>query len=227
MRIYKTFGEAVNEIKRDLAEMGITVHPQTMQDKDVSQDKNYETMELQNYIYTVTNPWSTIGELTNVSQPWATVEFNDRTQDLPINPGAAYKHRQEVWDEFLHDGKFSYTYPERMYRKLERIIQELQCHPESRQLFLSIWNPDIDTGRMGSSERIPCSLGYLFQLRRGQLDMTYFMRSCDFATHFQNDIWLATRLMVYVAHQIGVKPGNFTHYMGSLHIYKKDVEGVF
>ena len=43
----------------------------------------------------------------------------------------------------------------------------------------------------------------------------------------QNDIYLAVKLMKYVAQRTGYESGNYTHFMGSLHIYKKDVEGVF
>ena len=35
MRIYMNWNEAYEEIKRDLAEMGINVYPKTMQDKYV------------------------------------------------------------------------------------------------------------------------------------------------------------------------------------------------
>lgn len=226
MRIYKNFSEAVNEIRRDLAEMGIDVHPDTMQDKFVGDSEEYDTKELQNYIYTVINPAESLCQL-NPTQPWADGEFFERTSNTPMNPGEAYKLRDDVWNEFLHDGKFSYTYPERMYLKLERVIEEALRHPNSRQLYLSIWDPKVDTYRAGEQVRIPCSLGYLFQIRRGQLDITYFMRSCDFVTHFQNDVYLATKLMIYVAKRLGVKPGNFTHYVGSMHVYKKDVKDVF
>jgi len=56
MRIYQSFKEALPEIKRDLAEMGIKVHPKTYQDKNVERDLNFATLELQNYIYTVVQP---------------------------------------------------------------------------------------------------------------------------------------------------------------------------
>ena len=50
MRIFSNFAEALNEIKRDLAEMGTEIHPQTMQDKYVGDNPDYITKELQNLI---------------------------------------------------------------------------------------------------------------------------------------------------------------------------------
>lgn len=226
MRIFKTCGDALNEIKRDLAEMGINVHPQTMQDKVVADDENYATKELQNYIYMVTNPLGSLNDL-RPTQPWADAEFDERVGVTMVNPGSAYKLREDVWNEFLHDGQFSYTYSERMYHQIDAIINELKVHPDSRQLYMSIWDPVVDISKIGGKKRVPCSLGYQFQLRGGQLNMTYFMRSCDMATHMQNDIYLAIRLLEYIAAEANVKVGTFTHYIASLHVYQKDVEGVF
>lgn len=226
MRFYMNFKEAVNEIRRDLAEMGTEIHPQTMQDKYVGDNPDYKTKELQDYCYTVFSAVDSLGDLAP-TQPWADAEFEERVCGIPVNPGMAYLLRNDVWSEFLHNGEFSYTYAERMAFQLRQIIEEAKIHPDSRQLYLSIWNPSIDAFCLGGVSRVPCSLGYLFQIRDGKLNIKYFMRSCDFATHMQNDIYLAVKLMEYVAKEIGVEPGNFTHYIGSLHVYAKDVEGVF
>jgi thymidylate synthase len=226
MRFYTGFGVAVNEITRELAEMGISVHPQTMQDKVIAEDPDYNTRELQNYMYMVSNPLSTLNELTP-NQPWADKEFDERVSPYHVNPGEAWKLREEIWKEYLHNGRFSYTYNERMSWDLSRIMNELDKHPDSRQLYLSIWDPTIDVDRLGSDMRIPCSLGYLFQLRRGKLNMTYFMRSCDFITHYHNDVYLAVKLLKHVSDLTGNETGTFTHYIGSLHVYEKDVRGIF
>ncbi len=225
MRIFSNFEEALKEIKRDLAEMGTEVHPQTMQDKYVADNPEYTTKELQNYAYTVKNAVKSCGDLSP-TKPWAEAEFGERICRQPVNPGVAYMLREDVWGEFLHDGKFAYTYAERMWNKIDRIIREIKINPQSRQLYLNIWEGK-DLTKLGGVSRVPCSLGYLFQVRGGKLHMTYFMRSCDYATHFQNDVYLAVRLLNHVAHAVGLEAGNFTHFIGSFHIYRKDAEGVF
>jgi len=224
MRIYRNFREAHSEIERDLAEMGIRVHPHTYQDKYIADDPRFETLELQDYIYTVTNPHTT--DLKPV-QPWAMEEFKERMSFEGINPGKAWKLREEVWEEFLHQGKFAYTYSERMYFQLTKLTAEARDNPDSRQLYLSIWDPDTDITRLGGAARVPCSLGYLFQIRNDKVDIKYFMRSCDWVTHFQNDVYLAHRLQIWFATKVGKLPGKFTHYIGSLHVFQKDVKGVF
>lgn len=228
MRIYMNFKEGYEEIKRDLAEMGIIVKPKSMQDKVIEGIEKYTTKELQNYSYTIINAKSK--EVTGVNQPWADKEFIERIDNTQlINPGEAWKERKEVWTEYLHDGKFAYTYNERINKldQLEKIIKRIKQDPGSRQLWLSIWNSVIDINNLGGLSRVPCSLGYNFQVRDGKLNMHYVMRSCDFSTHFRNDVYLAIKLLEYVAERTNNKVGDFTHTMFSLHVYKKDVEDVF
>jgi thymidylate synthase len=64
-------------------------------------------------------------------------------------------------------------------------------------------------------------------LRRDQLHITYTMRSCDFVTHWQNDVWLAMKLQCLVARMTGNKPGQFCQFINSFHVYKNDVKDVF
>jgi thymidylate synthase len=229
MRLYKNFKEAISETERDLVEMGIRVHPLSYQDVYVGDNPDFDTLELQNHIYTVLHPeLKGIGE----TQPYCDAEWADRLkgiQQSPVNPGEAYKTRLEIWRPFLQeDGKFAYSYSERYARsdQVNNVIDRLVQDRDSRQLFVSMWDFN-DSTKLGGASRVPCSLGYLFQVRKGKLNLTYLMRSCDFKTHFRNDIYLSARFQEFMAATCSLEIGTFTHWMGSLHIFKKDGEGVF
>lgn len=224
MRIYRNFQESRNEIRRDLREMGIVVKTNSYQDKKITDD-SLSTYELQNYIYTVTQPKL---EDLNPIQPWADAEFQERLTVGLKNPGEAYILRDSIWNEFIQpDGRFAYTYSERIASQLELLISQVRNDPYSRQHFVSVWDRNIDPPRKGGLQRIPCSLGYIFQVRNGQLNITYLMRSCDFATHFENDVYLAHKLQHWLAYNIDIEVGLFTQYIASFHVFKRDVEGVF
>lgn len=230
MRIYTNAKEALSEIQRDLAEMGIHNHAKTYQDKNIEDKPEFDTMELQNYMYSLVNPQEAISGL-NPTQPWACQEFRERffNPDENKNPGEAWLSRKEVWEPFLNsDGKFSYTYSERInYNdQFTKLMTALAKDKNSRQIYLSIWSAD-DTDKLGGISRVPCSLGYYFQIRKGALHMTYLQRSCDFITHFQNDVWLAVEAQQMVAHLMAVPVGTFTHWIGSLHVFKKDIKGTY
>lgn len=260
-RIFMNFGEAINEIRRDLKEMGVTVKPKSYQNKNIEGNPDFFTQELTNYCYTVLNPVDSLDQL-QVTQPWCNLEAKERFGGNRLNPGEAYKTRGEVWNEFLVNGKFDYSYPQRFnplvneegYERyvsdnkdvleddleihvneidaIQEIAEELAKNPDSRQCYIPIFAPD-DLVNLGGKKRIPCTLGYTLQVREGQLNITYNMRSSDFATHFQNDIWLAVRLAMEVRDRIekinGIKYpiGEFTHFTNSLHIYAKDIKNVF
>ena len=260
-RIFMNFGEAVDEIRRDLKEMGVEVRPKSYQNKNIEGNPDYYTQELTNYSYTVLNPVESLNQLKN-TEPWCNLEADERFSGNRINPGEAYKTREEVWNEFLVNGKFDYSYPQRFnplvneegyegytsdntnplpedieihvneIDAIQEIADELAKNPDSRQCFIPIFAPD-DLINLGGRKRIPCSLGYTLQIREGQLNITYMMRSSDFATHFQNDVWLAVKLAIEVRRRIeeinGIKYpiGEFTHFINSLHIYAKDVKNVF
>lgn len=228
MRFYNDFNEVYSEVTRDLAEMGKIVKPKTMQNKNIEGNSDYETRELQNYSYTILKPETILDKPhEKVDLDWCEAEFLERISTVPINPGTAYRMRFDVWHEFLNaDGRFDYTYSERMCHQLPLLIDYLACDSDTRRAYLSIWEPH-DMLLALTPTRVPCSLGYLFQVRNGKLTVKYSMRSCDIMTHFPNDIYLAAKLQKYVADQIGVETEYLVHEVGSLHAYNKDLKGVF
>src|SRR5262245_46759464 len=106
------------------------------------------------------------------------------------------------------------------YGDLDDLVAQLQKAPLTRQAYLPIWFPE-DTGAV-HGERVPCSLGYHFVQRRGRLHCTYYIRSCDFVRHFRDDVYLSGRLLQWVAAKCGVRPGNLTMHIVSLHIFEGD-----
>lgn len=137
---------------------------------------------------------------------------------------------------------FEYTYSERIMKpvyfrggvipKINAIIELLKSDPDTRKAVLNIYgtdnyDEDEDSNHYDGGRRIPCSMYYDFLIRengKGEkvLHICYHQRSSDFIIHFGNDVYLAWRLMEYVAKEVGVKPGYLYHTIDSLHAYKKD-----
>lgn len=233
MRIFIDPYEMVREVERDLYEMGIVVCPDSMQDKIAKYKNDFETLEVQAYGYTLTNfdPEKMIKavEYMKGNLEWAVAESKDRVKEEYINPGEAWKCHHTVWEQFLHDGKFAYTYNERFREQLPQVIRELKLRPNTRQAVMTMYDRHQDINNWGGKARIPCSMYYQFYLRNGKLNLIYTMRSCDFLTHFIHDVFFSIALLNHVAKEIGVVAGNMTHFMGSLHAYKKDMSdrGIF
>jgi len=256
MRIYTNLYEAVNETERELWEMGIEVWPQSMQDKIVKDNPDYLTKEIRGYAFKIVN-WSwNMAVVKQVMEhffknkaddvlTYILAEFRERVCGSAHNPGKAYLYRKDLWEEFLHGGKFAYTYSERITPQLPTILGELQTNPESRQAIINIHSnicPQIDrqlkdTGQdtnfvgwsadlhnRGGGGRIPCSMYYQIMIREEKVDFIYAMRSCDFLTHFPVDISLALLLQDWFSDKLELDVGTFTWFCGSLHAYAKDMK---
>lgn len=250
MRIYADAYELMSETGRNLWEMGAIVKPKHYQNKDIEGKDEFITKEL------ICEQYCLIGMgdekwlftfMEEGARRWAEAEFQERISGEELNPGEAWKLRKDVWEEFLVEGFFNYTYPERMNQgviynkepktKLEAVIQLLKDDPDTRKAILDIYGEhhtslyqdlrSVDANRLDGHARIPCSMYYDFLIRENQkgekvLHITYHQRSSDFVTFFGTDVWFAWKLKEYIASRLGIKPGYLYHSIDSLHCYKKD-----
>lgn len=115
------------------------------------------------------------------------------------------------------------------YGDLQDVIDLLRREPHTRQAYLPIFFPE-DTSP--DAQRKPCTLGYQFIMRLGELHCFYPMRSCDLVRHWADDAYLAVRLVLHVisecasdSHPVweGVSPGSLTMHMTSLHVFENDM----
>lgn len=232
MRIYSSSYELMSEMGRELNSYGQTVKPKTYQNKNIEGNEDFVTKEIicQQYCLTSLQDPTWLFFYSR-SREWADAEFQERidTSDI-INPGKAWELRKDLWEQFLVNGKFDYTYNERIIHVIKPLIRLLKDDNDTRKAVLPIFNGDmdgLDTDGYDGSRRIPCSMYYDFLIRqngKGEkvLHICYHQRSSDFVTHFGNDVYLAWRLMEYVAKEVGVKPGYLYHTIDSLHTYQKD-----
>lgn len=230
MRIYSNSFELMSEMGRELNSYGQIVKPKTYQNKVIEGNEDFITKELICQQYCLTSLGDPVWLFVfSHSKEWADAEFQERIDISDItNPGKAWELRKDLWEQFLVNGKFDYTYNERMVI-LPYTIQLLKSDSDTRKAVLPIFNGngEDDTLYYHGNKRIPCSMYYDFLIRqngKGEkvLHICYHQRSSDFAQHFGNDVYLAWRLMEYVAQEVGVKPGYLYHTIDSLHIYKKD-----
>lgn len=230
MRIYSNSFELMSEMGRELNSYGQIVKPKTYQNKVIEGNEDFHTKELICQQYCLTSLGDPVWLFVfSHSKEWADAEFKERIDTSGIiNPGKAWELRKDLWEQFLVNGKFDYTYNERMVI-LPYTIQLLKSDSDTRKAVLPIFNGngEDDTLYYHGNKRIPCSMYYDFLIRKNGkgekvLHICYHQRSSDFIIHFGNDVYLAWRLMQYVAKEVGVKPGYLYHTIDSLHAYKKD-----
>lgn len=84
---------------------------------------------------------------------------------------------------------------------LEDVVRQLARNPLTRQAFVPIWFPE-DTGAV-SQQRVPCTIGYHFLVSQdGLMSCRYYIRSVDVVRHLRNDIYMAARLLQWMADHV-------------------------
>lgn len=183
---------------------------------------------------------------------WCELHFQERVGGIPLNPGESFK----IWpyskfsegDRFLKAGlKFDHTYMERFwprgansnphipcikgirfeYGDYDDVCRQLIENPLTRQAYLPIFFPE-DTGAVGSI-RVPCTLGYLFEIFDNKLDITYYIRSCDVYRHLRNDVYLASKLLIHTKEILfnkgmkDIQTGKLIMKIANLHVFENDI----
>lgn len=138
-----------------------------------------------------------------------------------------------ISDSYAFTGNLGHHYPltgiRYNYGDLEDVVHLLGREPLTRQAYLPVWFPE-DTGAV-HLERVPCTLGYHFMQRAGYFHVYYPIRSCDYLRHFRDDLYLTTRLLLWVLERLRREypegwaktvPGLFMFWAGSLHCFIND-----
>lgn len=128
------------------------------------------------------------------------------------------------YKKFSDDGRTIYgAYGPRMFRMRNRIdqfknvIRLLKKKPNSRQAVIQLFDAkDI----IRKHKDVPCTCTLQFMIRGGRLHMLTNMRSNDAFLGLPHDIFAFTMLQEILARSLGVGLGQYSHAVGSLHLYK-------
>lgn len=117
------------------------------------------------------------------------------------------------------NGLFHGAYGLRTVDQYGPIIERLKNDPDSRQAVVTIWDPKLDL--LPSKRDYPCTILHQFRIRDNKLNMSVYMRSNDVWLGAAYDFFQFTRVQIAMASVLGIKPGKYTHHVGSLHIYEQ------
>jgi thymidylate synthase len=234
-RIFDDVELAIDELRRNVSELGTTVELKTYQNINIAGNPDFITKELIGESFKITEAVSSEAALEYIHETrgegwrnFVVQEFDERLSEDHVNPGDSWRLVGDYWNKFFNkSGKHDYTYNERIRPQLQLVIEELKRDPGSRRAFLSIWDSGRDPENSLREMRVPCSLGYQFLIRNGKVDIIYLMRSSDVMQLIDIDIFMTLCLKEHVASVLGLNPGVAHFHIGSLHGYKRDLAGYF
>jgi thymidylate synthase len=104
--------------------------------------------------------------------------------------------------------------------QIEEVVKQVRKNPDSRRLIVSAWNvADIDSMALP-----PCHCLFQFYVCDGELSCQLYQRSADLFLGVPFNIASYALLTLMVAQVCGLKPGDFVHTFGDLHLYSNHLE---
>lgn len=99
--------------------------------------------------------------------------------------------------------------------QLKDVIDMIKKSPDSRRLIVSAWNPE-DVPGMALP---PCHTLFQFYVADGKLSCQLYQRSADIFLGVPFNIASYALLTHLIAHETGLKVGEFVHTLGDAHLY--------
>lgn len=106
--------------------------------------------------------------------------------------------------------------------QIAQVVEQIKTNPHSRRHLVCAWNVG-DVPRMALP---PCHCLFQFYVdtTAGELSCQLYQRSADLFLGVPFNIASYSLLTVMVAQVCGLKPGEFVHTFGDLHLYKNHLE---
>lgn len=138
-----------------------------------------------------------------------------------------------IWNEWADDdGNLGHIYgyqwrswptPDgRHIDQISQVIESIQNNPDSRRHIVSAWN----VGELDKMNLPPCHILFQFYVADGKLSCQLYQRSADVFLGVPFNIASYALLTLMMAQVCGLKPGDFVHTFGDVHIYLNHIEQV-
>lgn len=148
---------------------------------------------------------------------WATAEQTARFGRKEGDLGPVYGHQ---WRNFGATEREDGSYARDGVDQLTRVLDEIRDNPDSRRLIVSGWNPS-------EAERValpPCHTLFQFYVSGGRLSCQLYQRSADVFLGVPFNIASYALLTMMIASVSGLKPGDFIHTFGDVHLYSNHID---
>ena len=108
----------------------------------------------------------------------------------------------------------------RSLNQIDSVIAQIKKNPDSRRLIVSAWNP----GEIETMALPPCHALFQFFVQDGELSCQLYQRSADLFLGVPFNIASYALLTRMVAQVCDLRPGDFVHTFGDLHLYANHLE---
>ena len=147
------------------------------------------------------------------------------------NVGYLKEHGVHIWDEWADDtGNLGPVYGAQwrcwktlggdVIDQISQVVEQIKTIPDSRRLVVSAWN----VGELSQMALPPCHLLFQFYVSNGTLSCQLYQRSADVFLGVPFNIASYALLTMMMAQICGLRPGDFVHTFGDVHLYSNHLE---
>ena len=104
--------------------------------------------------------------------------------------------------------------------QIQRVVRDIRDSPESRRLIVSAWNVAL----IDEMALPPCHNMFQFYVAKGRLSCQLYQRSADLFLGVPFNIASYSLLTMMVAQVCDLKPGDFIHTFGDVHLYHNHLD---
>jgi len=104
--------------------------------------------------------------------------------------------------------------------QIANVVEEIRSNPYSRRHLVTAWNP----AEIGGMRLPPCHVLFQFFVMEGELSCQLYQRSADLFLGVPFNIASYALLTCMVAQVCQLKPGEFVHTFGDLHLYQNHLD---
>jgi thymidylate synthase len=100
------------------------------------------------------------------------------------------------------------------------VIERIKREPQSRRLIVNAWN----AAEVNQMALPPCHVLFQFYVNEGELSCQLYQRSADLFLGVPFNIASYALLTMMIAQVCDLRPGDFVHTFGDLHLYRNHLE---
>jgi thymidylate synthase len=212
----ETLDDAMRDIMKSIIENGIKITP-----------SKGKALELSGILIEILNPRARLSRTETRGKPFSCLGelswYLAKSNDLEFISYYIKRYSEFSDDGYIHGGYGPRIFNWRDLNQLDNIIKILNLKPFSRQAVIQIFEASDIAEKF---KDVPCTCTLQFFLRQDKLEMITHMRSNDIYLGFPHDVFSFTMIQEILARTLSVEIGSYKHFVGSIHLYEKNLSSV-